>query len=173
MGSSYSKPSSCYIIALEASGGPYYFQFMPESITDSKSANFTDYSILGRSHPIKGYQNSPSRSIEFSVMLFAQPTAQDSSYTVSKVKKDVDFLLSLPYPRYDGGIKPPPKCHVKIGNNIEMIGVCTSASASYRKGVPWSGSGENAHGVEVSLRFEEVGETPIGQSERSNGKYAE
>jgi hypothetical protein len=159
MGSS--TPDVCFISDID-NGRDYYFQFMPASISDSKSAAYADYAIQGRSSPLKGYQHSPSRTLSFTVKMWAQPTQDDESITPSKIKDDVDFLRSLVYPSYSGGIKPPPRCHILIGANIEMFGVCKNVQVNYDANQNvWDLGPGFAHGPTVALVFEEIAVIPL------------
>ena len=142
-------------------GGSLKLQFLPDSISDSKRANFADYPILGRSSPLRGYQMGPPRTVEFTAVFFAAPHQENATPSPAEIKTKVDWLMSLPYPDYSAGIMPPHRCFVQIGENISLIGVCTNASAVYKKGVPWDLGPGYAHGVEVSLTFEEVRDVPV------------
>ena len=166
----HSTLDAAMIIDLEG-GGMVKLQFIPESITDSKRAQFTDYDILGRSSPLKGYQFGPSRTLEFTAKFFASPEQDNPMPSPGLIKIQTDWLLSLPYPDYGGGIKPPHKCLVTIGANIQIIGVCTAASAIYKQGTPWDLGPGFTHGVEVSLMFEEVKDTPLDVWDRRGGGF--
>lgn len=157
---SYSTLDNAIITDMDG-GGSMKLQFMPDTITDSKRANFTDYVILGRSSPLKGYQNGPSRTIEFTAVFFASPHQENPSPTPGEIKTKVDWLMSLPYPDYSAGIMPPHRCFVQIGENVSLIAVCTAASVTYRKGIPWDLGPGLVHGAEVSLSFEEVKDVPV------------
>ena len=165
---SYSTLDNATIVDL-IDGSRYTFQFLPESITDSKGANFGDYAILGRSAPLKGYQYGQSRTLEFTVRMFADPTADGPPKSTGQIKFEQDWLLSLPYPDYNGGIKPPHLCLVSIGDSLVMQGGCTHASANYKSGTPWELGPGLTHGVEISLRFEECNDLPLGLANRRVG----
>lgn len=164
----YSTLDNAFILDIEG-GGKYTFQFLPESITDSKSSNWNEYVILGRSSPLRGYSYGPSRTVGFTVVMFADPTMDGPGLSPGEIKQKTDWLLSLPYPDYNGGIKPPHRCFINIGSNIQMTGVCLSASAEYKRGKPWELGPGLTHGVEVSLQFAECVDIPLGVAERRGG----
>ena len=167
----YSTLMTAMIIDIEG-GGIFKFQLIPNTITDSKSASYTPYNILGRSSPLQGYQMSQPRKIDFQgVKLFASPTANGPPMPPPLIKQQVDFVLSLPYPDYAGGIKPPHKCLLIFGGNVQMIGVCESASASYEAGTPWDLGPGLTHGVTLSMSFMEVKDVPIDTWTRRAGGF--
>jgi hypothetical protein len=165
----YASISNCYIFDIEAEK-LYTFQFMPDSISDSKGSNWNEYAILGRSSPLRGYHNGPSREISFTVTMFADPTADGLQKSIGDIKQDVDFLLSLPYPDYSKGIAPPHRCLVNIGDIVPCFtAVCKDAKAEYRGNWPWESGPGLPHGVLVSLVFLEVQDTPLDTMDRRGG----
>lgn len=167
----YSSPDAAFIIDLDG-GGMFPFQFIPETISDSKSASFNDYDILGRSIPLKGYRGSPSRTLQFTVRMWTDPTADGAPLSVGQIKQRTDFLRSLVYADYSGGIKPPHKCLITIGLNFQMIGVCTQAAPTVsRNSNVWDLGPTLSHGMEVQLTFEEVGDVPLSTFEVRAGAF--
>lgn len=167
----------CYIQVLESERGGedsfIYFQQMPIRIMDSKAANYQDIPIVGRSSPYKSYSNSSSRSLQFTLSFFAQPDEVHINYTPEMIKGIADALQALTYPIYDSfTILPPPKCLVRIGNQIAMIGVCKSVNIAYDIVNPWTtGKDRNyAYGHQVSLVFEEALKIPLSYKERKAGE---
>jgi len=143
---------------IKYSGGIIRFQIMPEEVRDSKSANYVNTDIVGRSHPIKGYSSSGPRTLSFSIK-FYKFKEEDNPL------QEANRLRALLYPDYSSGIFPPPLCQVKIGQ-IKMQGVAISADISYR--YPWDESVSPIF-VEVSLTFEETGRKPFSFQEVMNG----
>lgn len=169
---SFSTPDQCFIKDIDGGDKTYTFQFIPSSITDSKNANYADYAIQGRSSPLKGYQNSAPRILSFTVKMWAQPTQENDSPTPADIKADVDFLRSLTYPDYQGGLKPPHRCLVQIGENVRMYGVCKSVTVSYNANENvWDLGPGYAHGPSVSLVFEEIANTPLDTWDVRDGAY--
>ena len=144
-----------------------YFQFMPRMITDAKMAQYQDIHILGRSSPFKTYSGSSARGISFSLDFFTNPELGDTSMGPEVIKTYIDRLQALLHPIYDKywSVTPPPRCLVHVGDQIEMIGVCTHVSVSYdNQRIPWTGpkrQGIYAFGASVQLTFSEVQEIPL------------
>ena len=123
------------------------FQFMPEEISDSKGANYTETEIVGRSHPIQGYSSSGARTLSFTLQ-FYQMDADDDPLAMA-----VD-LKSLCYPQYAGSVFPPPPVHVRIGTGIGIWAIMTQCDITYK--APWNANAQPMF-VEVSVSFAETG----------------
>ncbi|MCH8837255.1 MAG: hypothetical protein IIA60_05555 [Candidatus Marinimicrobia bacterium] len=54
------------------------FSELPEEMTLTRSANYIDIDIIGRSEPLKSYANSPSTTFDFNVKLVAVGNALDA-----------------------------------------------------------------------------------------------
>lgn len=164
---------SCFIIVLSRGVGfPVQdiipFQFMPQLITDSKTANFNDVMIVARSSPIKNYSGSGSRIIQFALEFFAQPEqGLESIASTFLIKTRIDACRALTYPDYSGFVmKPPPRCIIRIGNQVAMLGVCRNVSVSYSGDSPWDLAPISlAHHATVSLTFEEAMNIPLSNTE--------
>lgn len=133
-----------------------YFQMMPDSISDSKSVNWNQVQIVGRSHPILAYDSSAPRTFSFTLYFFAHPSHEDPT-TQGEIVKNIRTLMSLTYPDYRGGVKPPHKCTLKIGNMIAWHVVAQDISIDYtplwKNGLPVYAS--------VSCTFIEAWDDPI------------
>jgi hypothetical protein len=132
------------------------FQMMPDSISDSKSVNWNQIQIVGRSHPILAYDSSASRTFSFTLYFFAHPSHEDPT-TQGTVVENIRFLTSLTYPDYGGGVKPPHKCVLRIGSMIQWAVVAQDISVSYtpmwKNGLPVYAS--------VSCTFIESADNPV------------
>ena len=117
-----------YIADIET-GTIVYFQMMPE-VTDSKSVNWNPIEIIGRSHPIWGYASSGARCLSFNLEFFAHPSKEDPTSAVW-VRDTLRFLQSLTYPDYNGGVKPPHRVLVSLGQQTKMVGVIQDVSLLY------------------------------------------
>jgi len=157
------------IVDLEG-GDKFTFVAMPEGgFSISKSPNWEDTGIIGRSSPIKGYRDSSPRRISMTIPLFSSIEQGDG-----RTPKDVDdacrFFLSLAYPDYDGGIKPPHKCAIIAGDqkvlSIDFV-VVTSVDISLM--APWDTPTGMAHRATVNITFEEADDTPKGWKEVRGG----
>lgn len=168
----HSTADNAYVIDLEG-GYTCTFVLKPSSLSDSKQANFAQYDILGRSSPLFGYQTGPPRTIEFTLIMFAEHIADGNKKTIDQVEQDKNFLLSLPYPDYRGGIKPPHRCLISIGQSFKMVGVCAAASADAPENYPWEVGPGLIHGVQMRMSFIEVPKNgiPLDTYDRRAGGY--
>jgi len=157
-----------------------YFDYIPEEITDSKTANYNLIDIPGRSEPIVGYINSSLR--EFSLHLIflagvgqakqagfyanADPSKDPDSATV--VKQKVDWLRSLVHPDYSNPnfVRPPHKIFLGLGKLIRSTCVVGSVNATYKG--PWDRD-LLPYLAEVDVSFQEVNEVPPGVNEVRRG----
>ena len=137
---------ACFIHA-PSIGLKLHFQFMPDEISDSKGANFSDTEIIGRSHPIKGYSSSGARLLSFTLQFYQMASDDD-------IMQRVTDLKSLCYPHYAGSVFPPPPVHVVVGYKIGMWAVLTQCDITYKP--PWNNDTDPMF-IEVSLSFSEVG----------------
>ncbi len=168
---------SCFIIVLDRKIGLKVtdiipFQFMPKTITDSKVAIYNDVAIVGRSSPLKNYVQSGSRQITFTLDFFAAPQPGLDFIIPPLIRNRIDALRALVYPIYDqSGIKPPPRCLVRVGAQISMIGICRQVSVAYNNElIPWTLLPlPLAHGASVTLTFEEALNIPLSYDETRFG----
>ena len=117
------------------------FDYIPEEISDSKTANYNYVDIPGRSEPIIGYTNSSLREFSIHLMFMAgigqrsHPSGQvDDAFAV---KQKVDWLRSLTYPDYSGQyVRPPHKVLFSIGQLIKSVCIIPSVNVVYKG--PWS-----------------------------------
>jgi hypothetical protein len=98
------------------SGAPTTFRLemkvLPD-ISDSKSANYSDEPLMGRSFPLKTYSHSDNRAIGMTVhMIVSEPS--DIEYNLKALRA----VQSAVYPRHsmgDAPYIPPPICRIKCG----------------------------------------------------------
>ena len=168
---------SCFIIVFDRKIGLKVtdvipFQFMPKTITDSKVAVYNDISIVARSSPFKNFVQSQARQVTFTLDLFAAPQAGFGFIIPPLIRNRIDALRALTYPIYDfSGVKPPPRCLVRVGAQLSMIGVCKQVSVMYNNElIPWSLLPlPFAHGASVTLTFEETLNIPLSYDETRMG----
>jgi hypothetical protein len=110
---------------------------LPE-IADTKSANYNDESIIGRSFPMKTYSHSENRSITITLHYY---TITDKDVTTNI--EELRALESVVYPRAgDGAVsyKPPPVCQIKCGKLLADEALCVvlrSYSVKFPTDVAW------------------------------------
>jgi hypothetical protein len=172
-----SPEAYCFIIDLDSdSQDRLSFQLMPEVITDTKSANYSEIPILGRSIPFLGYANSSSRAIGLSLQFVALNREGQGQYTPTWVRQQVSWLESKVYPVYaDGFTFPPHRLLLSIAESVGMQVVMTSCSTSWT--YPWavSESGVQAFRAQVDCQFQEYGmndgERPFGFDDAIEGAH--
>lgn len=91
-------------------------------ISDSKSANYNDEPVIGRSFPLKTYSHSDNRSISLQIHLFI--TKPDDAVTNLEYLRALescvyprDFVQSVPY-------QPPPVCQIFCGQLLGKDPLC-------------------------------------------------
>ena len=144
------------------------FQFMPNSIRDSKNAVYNDIPIIARSVPVKNYSYSGARTISFTLEFFASPEAGPSTiFSPLIIKTRIDALRALVYPDYSGFIvKPPPRCIVMVGLQLAFMGICKSVNVNYSNQSPWDlFPVVLAHHATIDLTFEEALNIPLSNTE--------
>lgn len=157
------------------------FGYIPEELSDTKTANWNAIDIPGRSEPILGYVNSSSREFSLHLRFLAgvdqlknpstssgEPNRNTTEDNTSAVKQKVDWCRSLVYPDYTNPnlIKPPHRVLFSIGRLIKSICVVSSVNAIYK--IPWD---INLLPLlaEVDLTLQEVNNIPKGYSEIREG----
>lgn len=132
---------------------------LPE-ITDSKTAEFTDEPVLGRSFPVKTYRSSGNRSINMKVNFFSleRKDIKENFYNLRALQSAVypeDSDERSPY-------LPPPICRIKCGqlftseNGGFICVVLRSASVTYQTNVAWDEYTMLPLKFSVDLQFEVV-----------------
>lgn len=110
---------------------------LPE-ISDTKSANYADETIIGRSNPIKTYSQSDNRSISMQLHFIVS-----APYHVRENLAKLRAIQSAVYPRESEGgspFIPPPVCRIKCGNLLGTKEVCVilkSYSVKFPTDVAW------------------------------------
>lgn len=122
---------NCYIdIPYNYSDGPVLagnpvfrlkMKVLPE-ISDSKSANYSDEPLMGRSFPLKTYSHSDNRAISMTIhMIVSEP--EDLTYNLRALRA----IQSAVYPRHsfgDAPYVPPPVCKIRCGRLLAESDLC-------------------------------------------------
>jgi hypothetical protein len=126
-------------------------------LSDSKSASYSDQTVIGRSFPIKTFSHSENRSISWTLHLFVTK-AQDLAGNLAIMRR----LESLVYP-VDGGAGPyaPPRiCRLKCGdllsNNGPICAILKSYSVKFPTDVAWDARSLTPYKMDIDLSFEVV-----------------
>ena len=146
-----------YVIDL-THGGKFRFM-IPDSYTESAGVSWEDISLAGRSASIKSYDHTGSRNISVSLSLYAGAGVYEEvvSNPVDVLYRDIQFLQSLEYPDYSISlVSPPPLVQLLIGK-INLVGVITSLSTTYKKPIDAKG---RSYFVDVSFTVTQVTNNP-------------
>lgn len=106
--------------------------YMPHSFSETKTANYAQMSILGRSEPILGYSNSGPRT--FNINLHFAETSGDP---FQDVIKPVRLCRSWLYPDYSDAVLPnlPPRIILAVGQWLVQRCVALRVDVTYSH--PW------------------------------------
>lgn len=133
----------------------------------SKSAQYDEAEILGRSSPLLGYRVSGSKTMSITVRLVADGT---HIKTTQQIKRYAKILESSVYPYYSGGgIKPPDIVIIKVENIIKLFGVITSVSVAVPNESPWDMDNGLPYMLDITLEFTEVRNIPLSAPEVRRG----
>jgi len=126
-------------------------------LSDSKSAAYTDETVIGRSFPMKTYSHSENRSISWTMHLFVKKTAD--------IQGNLDILRtleSLTYPRNSGPgpYAPPQIVKLKCGNLLAqgqpLCAVLKSYTVKFPTDVVWDKDHLTPYKMDIDLSFEVV-----------------
>lgn len=114
-----------------------YLKILPE-ITDSKSANYVNETIAGRSSPVTTYSHSEPRMIS-SDLHFMVTKCQDITDNLRYLRL-IESLVYPGDPANKAPYTPPPICKFYCGRLLGDAGVCVvlkNYSVRYQSDVPW------------------------------------
>lgn len=126
-------------------------------ISDQKSANYSDESIIGRAFPVKTYSHSENRSISMELHFIALEK-NDIFLNLGYLR----IIQSAVYPRDGQGgspYRPPPICKLRCGLLLGDNGVCAilkSYSVKYPTDQVWDESTYLPYKFDVSTTWEVV-----------------
>jgi len=107
-----------------ASNDTFVFQYFPETLSDSQSANYNSIDVPGGSHPIVQWINNGPRTLSFQAQFAHEQIDPDLTQNqTSKHNVDIDAAVArlrfFMYPHYEkrGEIltSPPPILYLVIG----------------------------------------------------------
>lgn len=110
------------------------FNWMPASFSESKSANYANTQILGRSEPVLGYASSGPRVFSIPLVFAAHNDA------FNEVVQTTRAVRSWVYPDYTASGEPqlPPRLVLQVGSWLSSRCVCRSVDIQYH--APWGRS---------------------------------
>jgi len=107
------------------------FKYMPQMFTESKTANYQNTPILGRSEPVLGYAGSSPRI--FNIPLTFAATTDPKADVIDPIR----VVRSWVYPDYSEANTPkvPPTLVLQVGAWLSSRCVCTRVDVRYHG--PW------------------------------------
>jgi len=144
--------SDCYIEIPGA--GRITLDNLPE-ISDTKSASYSDETVIGRSSPIKTYSQSDNRTISMQIhFIISKPS------DVTNNLRNLRAIQSACYPREgEGGSPfiPPPVCKIKCGKLLsargELCVVLKTYSVKFPTEVSWMSDSQLGTGAGFEKTF--------------------
>lgn len=133
--------SDCYVIIPTNNESEPEFKLVMKvlpDLSDTKSATYTDETLMGRSFPIKTYSHSDNRSIGMAIHMIVSE-ASDIYYNISALRA----IQSAVYPRYgmaNAPFAPPPICRIRCGKLLsedELCVVLKNYNVKFPTEVPW------------------------------------
>lgn len=156
---------NCYI---ELPGfGKVVMNNLPD-LSDSKSASYSDQSIIGRSFPLKTFSHSENRSINWGLHLFVTKQADIGGNLVPNQESIqgnlaiMRVLESCVYPRDSGTgpYTPPLICKLFCGELLSRQGpicaVLKSYSVKFPSDVAWDEATLTPYKIDIDLSFDVV-----------------
>ena len=131
-------------------------------ISDSKSANYSNETGIGKASPYNIYSYSEVRSIGWTCHFVIQSIKNEDSKSAEKIMSNIRLLQSACYPQDDNGY-PPPICALKCGDllSTEEDGICAilrSYTVKYDTTVPWNTHTDEGlflpYKVDIDLTFD-------------------
>lgn len=103
------------------------FDYLPQTFSETKSANYSNINVIGRSEPIAGYAHSGPRVFQISLVFAANSDAE------KEVLAPVRLLRSWLYPDYSTPSVPqtPPPLLFGVGKWLEQRVILLRADVKY------------------------------------------
>jgi hypothetical protein len=154
------KPiENCYVIITGPSSKERKITFnnLPD-ISDTKSASYTDETVIGRGSPVKTYSQSDNRAINVTIHFLAVDKTD-----LEENLKSLRAIQSAVYPREgEGGAPfiPPPVCKIKCGkllsDNEELCVLLKSYSVKFPTDTSWNAESYIPYKFDVDTSWEVV-----------------
>jgi len=117
-----------------------YMYILPD-ISDSKSAQYSDEAIIGRSSPFKTYSHSENRTISWTAYFMTTHDNPNRDGSAIMNLRNLRAIQSVTYPRdKPAPYAPPPVCSIKCGSilgNEELCVVLRSYTVKFPTDVSW------------------------------------
>lgn len=129
-------------------------------ISESKSAEYNDEPVMGRSTPMKTYSHSGNRSINMTLHFYVV-SKEDAANNLADLRK----LESLVYPRTGKSgmpFQPPPVCSIKCGKLLGDEPLCVvlrNYSVKFPTDVAWDTETYTPFKFDVDTQWDVVYQT--------------
>lgn len=104
------------------------FPVMPDGISESISANFTQQDIIGASRPRIVYSSTGAKTLSLSLKNLTEDYIMEG---FANLLQYVRALQALAYPEYSSAIVKSPDLTLFLGEDRTMSCVCTSVSVTW------------------------------------------
>jgi hypothetical protein len=135
----------------------FRFQMMPNSIQESKSSNWSQTAIVGRSSPIYFYSGGSSRQYTLNLEFIVTPQSGDRKPTLTDINEYSRQLRALCYPQEGGGgnfaLLAPPVVILSLGW-FETRCVVQAVNLDFN--MPWDAEDNTPHYLKAVITLEEV-----------------
>lgn len=128
-----------------------------EAPQKSRSANYDDVAIRGRSEPVPFYSSTNAQVWSLTIRLVASYDQDDSGSPI-RVKREENFVESFLMPDYgdtpaetSGVVKSPHRARIRIGRMFNVVGTIRDLSFTYPP--PYDAQGYPQI-VEVAISFQ-------------------
>ncbi len=141
-----------------------YLPVVPDSISDSVSANYSSEPVLGSSEPYTIYNNTSPRALQFQVTLHRDMSTSKDDDILEKI---AGIIQSGVYPSYTKSEVASLKTQVKVLNQVYISGIMVDASVEFSGPIRTNVSGASLPNwmtgkytvLTVSFKVQEVNKT--------------
>lgn len=170
--SALSKDNNSYSSITNLRTGEEFKFYLNDSVSENNPVAYSSPgSILGRSVPVLGYDNTGAKTVSVSLTLYAGTAYRPglSATTVDPVgvlHSDIALLKSFIYPDYSTAIViPPSPVLMSIEGTLKIRGVLQGVSVDYSRPLDEKGRAMVAN---VTITVTQVSEDPPGASDIKN-----
>lgn len=135
------------------------FVSVPPSITESLGNTVNQSQIPGRSDPLFYYSNSGPRNITFTLSIIDDITPNGIIDTANR-------LRALAYPKYTGYVVSSPKCFLRVGKFISLLGFLENLEINWQ---PLPIRDNTYHYADFSFTFSQAVPFPFDASQVEQG----
>lgn len=117
------------------------FYTVPESMSDTYDASFSEKSIIGRSSPILVYSGGSSRGLSFTITMH-----EDILEGETDIRNWVEDIRAMSFPEYSTAGLKAPRIYCRVGSQFAFWGTLNTS-------VTWKGPIRNNHYIMAEIVF--------------------